>query len=148
VKDNVVIVTSGVVKKMEQKNKGELIEQNVDGLEVSRMTFKKIFTHEFDTLSDESLFCTKYSSEEEKDDFDTVSNMNVKQQGKKEVKIDHANIEYAPFRSKLFYCIRHLYFNKYTKIKLNDVDFFNRGVLRGSSGISTSLSSGGGCVSL
>jgi hypothetical protein len=33
-KQNVVIVQTGIAKKTESKDKGELIEQNVDGLEV------------------------------------------------------------------------------------------------------------------
>ena len=37
-KPNVVIMTSGVAKKIEKKDKGELVEQNMDGLEVSSRT--------------------------------------------------------------------------------------------------------------
>jgi hypothetical protein len=34
VKGNVVVVATGIAKKVVKKSKGELIEQNVDGLEV------------------------------------------------------------------------------------------------------------------
>lgn len=74
-KSSLVIVT-GVAKAKATKNKGELIEQNQDGLE--------------------------YSSEEEQEDLkDTAANIANKQ--KKELaKIDHNNIVYIPFR-KIFY---------------------------------------------
>lgn len=74
-KGNLVIVT-GMAKSKESKNKGELIEQNQDGLE--------------------------YSSEEEQEDLkDTAANIANKQ--KKELaKINHMDIRYASFR-KSFY---------------------------------------------
>lgn len=72
-----VTIISGVAKKnTETVKKGELIEQNQDGLE--------------------------YSSEEEQEDIkDTAANLANKQ--KKELaKIDHSGINYLPFR-KVFY---------------------------------------------
>lgn len=74
-KGEMVIVT-GVAKAKESKNKGELIEQNQDGLE--------------------------YSSEEEQEDLkDTAANIANKQ--KKELaKIDHNEIRYAPFRKNFY----------------------------------------------
>ncbi|XP_044738948.1 probable ATP-dependent RNA helicase DDX46 isoform X2 [Chrysoperla carnea] len=72
---NVVIMT-GVAKKTVSKNKGELIEQNQDGLE--------------------------YSSEEEQEDVkDTAANMANKQ--KKELaKVDHSEMEYMTFRKNFY----------------------------------------------
>ncbi|XP_065086315.1 probable ATP-dependent RNA helicase DDX46 [Ochlerotatus camptorhynchus] len=72
----VTIITGVVKKSTETTNKGELIEQNQDGLE--------------------------YSSEEEQEDIkDTAANLANKQ--KKELaKIDHSGINYMPFR-KAFY---------------------------------------------
>lgn len=74
-KGQLVIVT-GTAKSKESKNKGELIEQNQDGLE--------------------------YSSEEEQEDLkDTAANIANKQ--KKELaKIDHNEIRYAPFRKNFY----------------------------------------------
>ncbi|KAJ8986134.1 hypothetical protein NQ317_005606 [Molorchus minor] len=74
-KTSLVIVT-GVAKSKVNKNKGELIEQNQDGLE--------------------------YSSEEEQEDLkDTAANIANKQ--KKELaKIDHNNIVYIPFRKNFY----------------------------------------------
>ncbi|XP_063386558.1 probable ATP-dependent RNA helicase DDX46 [Cydia fagiglandana] len=73
----VVILTGTAKKKVtEQKNKGELIEQNQDGLE--------------------------YSSEEENEDIkDTAANLASKQR-KELAKVDHAALDYMPFR-KAFY---------------------------------------------
>uniref|UniRef100_A0A1Q3FW87 Probable ATP-dependent RNA helicase DDX46 n=1 Tax=Culex tarsalis TaxID=7177 RepID=A0A1Q3FW87_CULTA len=72
----VTIITGVAKKNTEQVKKGELIEQNQDGLE--------------------------YSSEEEQEDIkDTAANLANKQ--KKELaKIDHSGINYLPFR-KVFY---------------------------------------------
>lgn len=74
-KTSLVIVT-GVAKSKINKNKGELIEQNQDGLE--------------------------YSSEEEQEDLkDTAANIANKQ--KKELaKIDHNNIVYITFRKNFY----------------------------------------------
>nr|CAH7769353.1 unnamed protein product [Callosobruchus chinensis] len=71
-----LVIVTGVAKSKANKNKGELIEQNQDGLE--------------------------YSSEEEQEDLkDTAANIANKQ--KKELaKIDHNNITYMTFR-KSFY---------------------------------------------
>ncbi|XP_053610456.1 probable ATP-dependent RNA helicase DDX46 [Plodia interpunctella] len=73
----VVILTGTAKKKVaEQKNKGELIEQNQDGLE--------------------------YSSEEETEDIkDAAANLASKQR-KELAKVDHASLHYMSFR-KAFY---------------------------------------------
>ncbi|KAL4711522.1 hypothetical protein ACJJTC_000538 [Scirpophaga incertulas] len=73
----VVILTGTAKKKVtETKNKGELIEQNQDGLE--------------------------YSSEEETEDIkDAAANLASKQR-KELAKVDHASLKYMPFR-KAFY---------------------------------------------
>ncbi|CAG9788810.1 unnamed protein product [Diatraea saccharalis] len=73
----VVILTGTAKKKVsETKNKGELIEQNQDGLE--------------------------YSSEEETEDIkDAAANLASKQR-KELAKVDHASLQYMPFR-KAFY---------------------------------------------
>ncbi|CAH1979868.1 unnamed protein product [Acanthoscelides obtectus] len=75
-KSTSLVIVTGVAKSKANKNKGELIEQNQDGLE--------------------------YSSEEEQEDLkDTAANIANKQ--KKELaKIDHNNIMYMTFR-KSFY---------------------------------------------
>lgn len=73
-----VVVLTGTAKKKntETKNKGELIEQNQDGLE--------------------------YSSEEETEDIkDAAANLASKQR-KDLAKVDHSSLEYMPFR-KAFY---------------------------------------------
>lgn len=71
-----VTVMSGVVKKSTETNKGEMMEQNQDGLE--------------------------YSSEEEVEDIkDTAANL--ANRNKKELeKVDHSKLKYLPFR-KSFY---------------------------------------------
>ncbi|CAL8141419.1 unnamed protein product [Orchesella dallaii] len=71
----VVVVKSGIVKKAEKKDKGELIEQNMDGLE--------------------------YSSEEEEEDLEAMSSLANKSK-KDLVKVDHATINYLSIR-KSFY---------------------------------------------
>lgn len=74
-KGGLVIVT-GVAKSKVTKNKGELIEQNQDGLE--------------------------YSSEEEQEDLkDTAANIANKQR-KELIKIDHNHILYLPFRKNFY----------------------------------------------
>lgn len=71
-----MVIVTGVAKSKVSKNKGELIEQNQDGLE--------------------------YSSEEEQEDLkDTAANIANKQR-KELIKIDHNHILYLPFR-KSFY---------------------------------------------
>lgn len=72
-----ILVMTGVAKKSADNKKGEMMEQNQDGLE--------------------------YSSEEEMEDIkDTAANLANKH--KKELaKIDHSGIDYLPFR-KDFYC--------------------------------------------
>lgn len=72
-----VVIVTGVAKKSnDHKKKGELIEQNQDGLE--------------------------YSSEEEVEDIkDTAANLANKH--KKELaKIDHATVDYLPFRKNFY----------------------------------------------
>ncbi|CAG4952425.1 unnamed protein product [Colias eurytheme] len=76
--DSSVVILTGTAKKQvsEQKNKGELIEQNQDGLE--------------------------YSSEEETEDIkDAAANLASKQR-KELAKVDHSSLQYMPFR-KAFY---------------------------------------------
>lgn len=72
-----ILVMTGVAKKSADSKKGEMMEQNQDGLE--------------------------YSSEEEMEDIkDTAANLANKH--KKELaKIDHSGVDYLPFR-KDFYC--------------------------------------------
>lgn len=71
-----VMVMSGVAKKSTELNKGEMMEQNQDGLE--------------------------YSSEEEVEDIkDTAANLANKH--KKELaKIDHSGVNYLPFRKDFY----------------------------------------------
>lgn len=71
-----VVVFSGVAKKKNEVNKGEMMEQNQDGLE--------------------------YSSEEEIEDIkDTAANLANKH--KKELaKIDHSGVNYMPFRKNFY----------------------------------------------
>lgn len=71
-----VVIVTGVATQKTEKNKGELIEQNQDGLE--------------------------YSSEEEQEDIkDTAVNFANKQK-KDLAKVDHDEISYTKFR-KAFY---------------------------------------------
>ncbi|XKL59431.1 hypothetical protein PGB90_000447 [Kerria lacca] len=72
----VVIMTGVAKKKIEQKRKGELIEQNQDGLE--------------------------YSSEEEEEDLNSAAANLVNKQKKDLAKIDHSGVDYESFR-KAFY---------------------------------------------
>lgn len=74
-KGQLVIVT-GVAKAKESKNKGELIEQNQDGLE--------------------------YSSEEEQEDLKDTAASIANKQRKELAKIDHNEIVYAPFRKNFY----------------------------------------------
>lgn len=71
-----VTIMTGIAKKANESNKGELIEQNQDGLE--------------------------YSSEEELEDIkDTAANLANKH--KKELaKIDHSGVDYLPFRKDFY----------------------------------------------
>ncbi|KAK4873752.1 hypothetical protein RN001_013112 [Aquatica leii] len=71
-----LMIVTGVAKSKVSKNKGELIEQNQDGLE--------------------------YSSEEEQEDLkDTAANIANKQR-KELIKIDHNHILYLPFRKNFY----------------------------------------------
>ncbi|XP_063244308.1 probable ATP-dependent RNA helicase DDX46 [Bacillus rossius redtenbacheri] len=71
-----VVIVSGVAKKKADKRKGELIEQNQDGLE--------------------------YSSEEEEEDLNATAAGIANKQKKELAKVDHTHVEYTPFR-KSFY---------------------------------------------
>ncbi|XP_035720867.1 probable ATP-dependent RNA helicase DDX46 [Vespa mandarinia] len=71
-----VVIVTGVAKKKVQKQKGELIEQNQDGLE--------------------------YSSEEEGENLHETAAGIANKQKRELAKVDHATTEYQPFR-KSFY---------------------------------------------
>lgn len=73
-----IVIVTGVANKVaeDQKRKGELIEQNQDGLE--------------------------YSSEEEEEDLNTTVATLANKQKKDLARIDHNGVEYMPFR-KSFY---------------------------------------------
>lgn len=71
-----VVIVTGVAKKKIQKQKGELIEQNQDGLE--------------------------YSSEEEGENLHETAAGIANKQKRELAKVDHATTEYQPFR-KSFY---------------------------------------------
>lgn len=75
-KKGALVIVTGVAKSKVNKNKGELIEQNQDGLE--------------------------YSSEEEIEDLKDTALSIANKQKKELAKIDHNNIRYMPFR-KSFY---------------------------------------------
>ncbi|XP_023313518.1 probable ATP-dependent RNA helicase DDX46 isoform X2 [Trichogramma pretiosum] len=71
-----VVIVTGVAKKKTQKQKGELIEQNQDGLE--------------------------YSSEEEGENLHETAAGIANKQKRELAKVDHATTEYIPFK-KAFY---------------------------------------------
>lgn len=71
-----IVIMTGVAKKKVDKRKGELIEQNQDGLE--------------------------YLSEEEEEDLSTTAATLANKQKKELAKVDHSGIDYTPFR-KAFY---------------------------------------------
>lgn len=71
-----VVIMTGVAKKKVDKKKGELIEQNQDGLE--------------------------YSSEEEEEDLNATAAGIANKQKKELAKIDHSNVEYTPFRKNFY----------------------------------------------
>lgn len=71
-----VVIVTGVAKKKVQKQKGELIEQNQDGLE--------------------------YSSEEEGENLHETAAGIANKQKRELAKVDHAATDYQPFR-KSFY---------------------------------------------
>ncbi|XP_049803386.1 probable ATP-dependent RNA helicase DDX46 [Schistocerca nitens] len=71
-----VVIMTGVAKKKVDKKKGELIEQNQDGLE--------------------------YSSEEEEEDLNATAAGIANKQKKELAKIDHTNVEYTPFRKNFY----------------------------------------------
>ncbi|XP_044252911.1 probable ATP-dependent RNA helicase DDX46 [Tribolium madens] len=75
-KKGALVIVTGVAKSKVNKNKGELIEQNQDGLE--------------------------YSSEEEIEDLKDTAASIVNKQKKELAKIDHNMVRYLPFR-KSFY---------------------------------------------
>ncbi|XP_046672913.1 probable ATP-dependent RNA helicase DDX46 isoform X1 [Homalodisca vitripennis] len=71
-----VVIVTGVAKKSSDKRKGELIEQNQDGLE--------------------------YLSEEEEEDLTTTATNLANKQKKELAKVDHTGVDYMQFR-KSFY---------------------------------------------
>lgn len=71
-----VMIVTGVAKKMTTKSKGELIEQNQDGLE--------------------------YSSEEEFEDIKDAAASLANKHRKELAKIDHSGVDYAPFRKNFY----------------------------------------------
>lgn len=76
-KTGLVIVTGNVKKQSKEIKKGELIEQNQDGLE--------------------------YSSEEELEDIkDTAANLAAIKQKKELPKVDHATVEYGTFKKNFY----------------------------------------------
>lgn len=70
-----VVIVTGVAKKKVQKQKGELIEQNQDGLE--------------------------YSSEEEGENLHETAAGIANKQKRELAKVDHATTDYQPFRKKV-----------------------------------------------
>lgn len=75
-KSNKVTVIVGIAKKKEDKNKGELMEQNIDALE--------------------------YSSEEEAEDLQTTMNNLQNNKAKKPATVSLEDISYAPFRKNFY----------------------------------------------
>ncbi|KAH9366686.1 hypothetical protein HPB48_008127 [Haemaphysalis longicornis] len=75
-KSNKVTVIVGIAKKKEDKNKGELMEQNIDALE--------------------------YSSEEEAEDLQTTMNNLQNNKAKKPATVCLEDISYAPFRKNFY----------------------------------------------
>ncbi|PNF43480.1 putative ATP-dependent RNA helicase DDX46 [Cryptotermes secundus] len=71
-----VVIVTGVAKKKVDKKKGELIEQNQDGLE--------------------------YSSEEEEEDLNATAAGIANKQKKELAKVDHSNMQYTPFRKNFY----------------------------------------------
>ncbi|KDR12484.1 probable ATP-dependent RNA helicase DDX46 [Zootermopsis nevadensis] len=71
-----VVIVTGVAKKKVDKKKGELIEQNQDGLE--------------------------YSSEEEEEDLNVTAAGIANKQKKELAKVDHSNMQYTPFRKNFY----------------------------------------------
>lgn len=95
----VVIMTGVAKKKSEQKRKGELIEQNQDGLEVLANCLVLPFIR---SKSYSHLFHSQYSSEEEEEDLNSAAANLANKQKKELAKVDHSGVEYLPFR-KAFY---------------------------------------------
>ncbi|PSN49541.1 putative ATP-dependent RNA helicase DDX46 [Blattella germanica] len=71
-----VVIVTGVAKKKVDKKKGELIEQNQDGLE--------------------------YSSEEEEEDLNATAAGIANKQKKELAKVDHSNMQYTAFRKNFY----------------------------------------------
>ncbi|RZF39802.1 hypothetical protein LSTR_LSTR000450 [Laodelphax striatellus] len=71
-----LVIVTGVAKKKADNKKGELIEQNQDGLE--------------------------YSSEEEEEDLSTTAASIANKQKKELAKVDHTTIDYTPFRKDFY----------------------------------------------
>ncbi|GLV39508.1 pre-mRNA processing factor 5 [Carabus blaptoides fortunei] len=71
-----VVIVTGVSKKAASSNRGELIEENQDGLE--------------------------YSSEEEQEDLKDTAASIANKQKKELAKVDHAEMNYIPFRKNFY----------------------------------------------
>lgn len=71
-----VVIMTGVAKKATNSNRGELIEENQDGLE--------------------------YSSEEEQEDLKDTAASIANKQKKELAKVDHAEMNYIPFRKNFY----------------------------------------------
>jgi ATP-dependent RNA helicase DDX46/PRP5 len=91
---NLVIVTGNVKKQTKEFKKGELIEQNQDGLE--------------------------YSSEEEMEDIkDTAANLAAIKQKKELPKVDHATVDYGSFKKNFYVEVPEI-----AKMTSDDVDAY------------------------
>lgn len=89
-----VVIVTGVAKKKIQKQKGELIEQNQDGLE--------------------------YSSEEEGENLHETAAGIANKQKRELAKVDHATTDYQPFRKSFYVEVPEIgivsYFSYFSKI--------------------------------
>lgn len=83
-----VVIVTGVAKKKVQKQKGELIEQNQDGLE--------------------------YSSEEESENLHETAAGIANKQKRELAKVDHATTEYLPFRKAFYNEVPEIGINNFT----------------------------------
>lgn len=96
-----VVIVTGVAKKKVQKQKGELIEQNQDGLE--------------------------YSSEEEGENLHETAAGIANKQKRELAKVDHATTDYQPFRKSFYVEVPEigttLYFSIYDKLYFFNIYF-------------------------
>lgn len=92
-----VVIVTGVAKKKVQKQKGELIEQNQDGLE--------------------------YSSEEEGENLHETAAGIANKQKRELAKVDHATTDYQPFRKSFYVEVPEIGMSLYAF--LYDKLFFN-----------------------